>query len=172
MKDSDTLAPAIPVVTSGYPFVHNKQLTNLALNKPATASSEWSAAWKATNATDSNMDSYWSPKYPWDSQSGDLSWWKVDLGSVCTIFRIELATRPSLPLARYNFEVHASNTVNMENYIVLGIVGSCDIIPDGGTWVLNLPTSVSCRYLRAMKTVKERSLEVDFAIAEFRAFGY
>lgn len=160
------------VGTSHYPYVHNTALTNLALNKPATASSEWNDSWKAGNATDNNMDSYWSPKYPWDSQAGDLSWWKVDLGSVCKIHRIELATRPGLPLARYNFEIHASNQVNMENYTVLGIVGSNDIIPDGGTLVLNLPSAFSCRYLRAMKTVKERSLEVDFAIAEFRAFGY
>jgi hypothetical protein len=60
----------------------------------------------------------------------------------------------------------------MEDYIVLGKVGSCENIPGDGIWVLELPTPVSYRYLRAMKTVKERNIEIDFAIADFRVIGY
>jgi hypothetical protein len=153
-----------------YPAVHRRSLTNLALKKPASSSSEWDANWKAANGNDGNMDTYWSPKYPKDT--ADLSWWQVDLQGTPQIVRIELATRPGLPLARYNFEIQASNDGMMQDYIVLGKVSSCDIIPDGGTWVLELPTPVSYRYLRAMKTVKERNVEVDFAIADFRVIGY
>lgn len=153
-----------------YPMVHRRSLINLSRNKPASASSEWSADWRAANGNDGNMDTYWSPKYPKDTP--DLSWWQVDLQGTPQIIRIELVTRPGLPLARYNFEIQASNDVNMEDYIVLGKVGSCDIIPDYGTWVHELPTPVSYRYLRATKTVKERSVEVDFAIADFRVIGY
>lgn len=154
------------------PLIRRKKLTNLAFKKPTRASSEWNNDWRASNANDGNVDTYWSPKYPKDTPSDELSWWQVDLGNIYQLVRVELMTRPGLPLARYNFEIQASNDEEMDEYIVLGRVGSCDIIPDYGTLVLDFAAPVSCRYLRATKIVKERSIEVDFAIAEFRAIGY
>jgi beta-glucosidase len=57
---------------------------NLALEKPATASSTYAAAYAPENAVDGNPDSYWSSRF----KDGD--WLMVDLGEKKTIRRVKI----------------------------------------------------------------------------------
>jgi hypothetical protein len=174
---SSALFPTTQQETTMGPIPAN--LTNLALNQPATASSYWSDAWKPEFGNNGNIGNAWAPKYRNGLPSvnpGDpfpVSWWQVDLSSICQIWSIELVVRQDgdRPWSRYNFAIWASNNVDMSNPIVLGGVGSDDLVQYQGTFVLRLANSVNVRYIRATKLVRETTNDVDFGIADFRVWG-
>jgi hypothetical protein len=139
---------------------------NLALNRPASASSTFDGSLPASKANDGttniNGSSGWSPT------SGDTSpWWQVDLGSAQQLGTIELVTRQGLDQAntRRNFEVRASNDSSFASYTVLGSQGNASLVHES-TWRLPVANSNSFRYLRVAKTTNEY-----FFIAELRAYA-
>jgi len=161
------------------------KLTNLALNKTATASSSWDATYVPSNANDGKIvNTYpdgWAPKASPASRIGEPtsqedepSWWQVDLGASYQIARIELVTRQleDYPLSRYNFEIRASNHEGMDEYAVLGRQGCSNAIPFKGTWVTDVTDPNSYRYIRAAKIAKDYCGWWEFFIAELRVLGY
>ncbi|KJQ52801.1 galactose-binding domain-containing protein [Microbacterium sp. SA39] len=84
--------------------------TNLALNKAATQSSQWSGAATAARAVDGNTDgNFASGSVSHTDANGQANpWWQVDLGSVQSIGDIEVHNRTdccSDRLAGYKVEV-------------------------------------------------------------------
>lgn len=140
--------------------------TNVALNKPASASSEWSpdcAARKANNGSTDATDTCggWSPNDP-----EPVSWWQVDLGSAYRITSLELVTRQNCcdnPSTRQDFTLQASNDPNFGSYVVLGSQGNTPL-PFQATWSANVSDPNSYRYIRAVRNGY-------FFIAELRVFG-
>lgn len=136
-------------------------VTNVALNKPASASSEYAADYNASKAVD-GMTSGWSP-----TGEDSVPWWQVDLGNTYRITSIELVTRQELDqdTTRRNFEVRASNSADFSTYTVLGTQGSTTL-PFAGVWTQPVTNTTRFRYVRATKTIAEY-----FFIAELRVFG-
>ncbi|MFI5707037.1 discoidin domain-containing protein [Kribbella sp. NPDC051620] len=64
--------------------------TNLALNKPATASSQVNGTQAATTATDGNANTYWE-----SNNNAFPQWLQVDLGSVRSIGKVTLKLPPT-----------------------------------------------------------------------------
>ncbi|MGW6281237.1 choice-of-anchor D domain-containing protein [Kribbella sp. NPDC055071] len=64
--------------------------TNLALNKPATASSQVNSTQAATTATDGNANTYWE-----SANNAFPQWLQVDLGSARSIGKVTLKLPPS-----------------------------------------------------------------------------
>lgn len=152
-------------------------LPNLALNKPATASSYLSDAFQVRYGNDGNNNTFWAPKYrSLLTSPEEISWWQVDLGGCHQIVRIELVGRQDdnagnvWALTRYNFAIVGSNDSQMQEQTILGEQKSP--LPFNGTFVLDLDEPVSFRYIRATKLVREAWNEVDFAIADLRVRGY
>src|SRR5690242_5526268 len=69
-------APAAAAATCG--------TTNLALNRPTTASSLENSSFPAANATDGNLGTRWSSAF------ADPQWLEVDLGSAQSICQVTL----------------------------------------------------------------------------------
>ncbi|HEY4035968.1 MAG TPA: discoidin domain-containing protein [Ktedonobacteraceae bacterium] len=152
-------------------------LPNLALNKPATASSCLNDAYKPANGNDGNLGTYWFPKYRNELTSPDeISWWQVDLQGNPKVVRIELIGRQddgagnAWALTRYNFAILGSNDPRMDEYSILGEQRLP--LPFNGTYVLDLDEPSTFRYIRATKLVREAWNEVDFAIVDLRVRGY
>jgi hypothetical protein len=138
---------------------------NIALNKPASASSRYDAAY----GPNFGNDGITSDGNGWASASGAAAdWWQVDLGSAFNINRVELVSRQNVdqPATRRNYEVRASNNADMSNYVVLATTGSTAFAHQG-TWSAAVSNSNSYRYLRVAKTIPESSF-----LAEFRAYGF
>lgn len=140
--------------------------TNLALNRPATASSQWAdicAAAKANNGSDDSNDSCggWSP-----TGADTQPWWQVDLGQAYTLTTLELVTRQNCcdePATRQNFEIRASNDPSFASSVVLGSQGSTSL-PFKAIWTQSVSDTNGYRYVRATKSGY-------FFIAELRVFG-
>ena len=139
---------------------------NLALGRPASASSQWSDACAAAYANDSSDNASggcggWSP-----SSADAQPWWQVDLGNAYRISTLELVTRQNCcdaPETRQNFEVRASNDPSFASYVVLGTQGAT-ALPFKATWSRAVTDTNGYRYIRATKTGY-------FFIAELRVFG-
>jgi hypothetical protein len=137
---------------------------NIALNKLASASSSWNTGF----GPNFGNDGITSNGNGWSSASATVAdWWQVDLGSAFNINRVELVARQNTdqPETRRNYEVRASNSADMSNYVVLATTGST-AFPHQGTWSAAVSNSGSYRYLRVAKTIPEYSF-----FAEFRAYA-
>ncbi len=78
VEETTTEAPTTEVPTTSQPTV-----TNIALNKPATASSIEGVEYDASKAFDGDMNTRWS------SQFSDDQWLTVSLGKICHIEYVE-----------------------------------------------------------------------------------
>jgi hypothetical protein len=140
--------------------------TNVALNKPASASSEWSSDCTVAKANNGSTDAGDSCG-GWSTSASDTSgWWQVDLGSAYRITSLELVTRQNCcdnASTRQNFELRASNDPNFGSYVVLGSQGSTPL-PFQATWSANVSDTNSYRYVRAVRNGY-------FFIAELRVYG-
>jgi hypothetical protein len=159
-------------------ILQRAKLPNLALGKPATASSFLGDAWKVEYGNNGDPGNFWAPKYRNQlTTPEEISWWQVDLGvQPSRIIRIELVGRQDdnagngWALTRYNFAILGSNDPGMNQNTILGV--QQDPLPFNGTYVLELQEEASFRYIRATKLVREAWNEVDFAIADLRVRGY
>ena len=66
---------------------------NVALNKPASQSSTYSASYPASKAVNGITDG--SSDFSHTNASNRVKWWKVDLQAKYTIGRIKLYNRPN-----------------------------------------------------------------------------
>ncbi|MBN1409796.1 MAG: discoidin domain-containing protein, partial [Spirochaetales bacterium] len=125
---------------------------NLALNRPATASSTENADFPAGNAVDGNTGTRWSSAF------SDPQWIMVDLGSTMTISRIVLRWETACASA---YQIQASN--DGANFTTL-------YTASGNTGGVNdFNVSGSGRYVRMYGT--SRATGWGYSLWEFEVFG-
>jgi hypothetical protein len=125
---------------------------NLALNQPATVSSEQSATYPASAAVDGSLSTRWS------SAASDPQWLEVDLGATHTISQVVLYWENAYGKA---FEIQTSNDNSTWTTIYSTTTGT------GGTQTLNV--TGSGRYIRMYGTV--RGTGYGYSLWEFQVFG-
>ena len=129
--------------------------TNLALNKPAVASSA-EGPFSAGSAFDGN------PGTRWGSEFADDEWLRVDLGSSYALCEVTLAWEAAFGRA-YELRLGSNTDINASQVIATVSDG------DGGTDVVATDNSVSGRYLW-MKGVG-RGTGYGYSLWEMEVFG-
>ncbi len=140
-------------------------LPNLALNKPATASSSYDSGTLPGTANDGVINNSWYAG--WSAGTEDTSpWWQVDLGELKKISMIELTPRHVFdqPMTRKNFEIRVSNDPTFATYTVVYTQGNTPLRFDS-TLKADVTDSNSYRYVRVAKTQPEY-----FCIGEVKVF--
>jgi hypothetical protein len=125
--------------------------TNVALNRPATASSVQSAAFPASNAVDGN------PGTRWSSAFSDPQWLQVDLGSVQSVCQVTLVWETAFGKA---FQIQTSNDGTTWTSIFSTTTGT------GGTQTLSV--AGSGRFIRMLGTA--RGTQFGYSLWEFQVF--
>jgi hypothetical protein len=126
--------------------------TNLALNRPATASSSEAVGTTANLAVDGNTTSRWSSAF------SDPQWIYVDLGSTRTISRVVLNWEAAYATA---YQIQTSNDAVTWTTIFSTTTG------DGG--IDDLAVSGSGRYVRMYGTA--RATPYGYSLWEFEVYG-
>jgi hypothetical protein len=127
--------------------------TNLALGRPATASTSY-PGFPASNATDGNSASRWS------SQFSDSQWIYVDLGSVYTIRQVLLRWETAYGRG-YRLQVSSDAASWMDVYATT--------TGDGGTDDITLSSPISGRYVRMLGT--QRGTVYGYSLWEFEVYA-
>ena len=146
---SATAVGATPTATTTPPAA-----TNLALRKPATASSVGSSPYSvlASNAFDGNLTSRWSSAF------SDPQWLQVDLGSTQSISSVVITWETAYAKA---FQIQTSNDAKNWTTIYSTTSGK------GGTQTLTV--SGSGRYVRMYGT--QRATNWGYSIFEMAVYG-
>jgi uncharacterized repeat protein (TIGR01451 family) len=126
--------------------------TNVALNKPTTASSVENPGTPASNATDGNLATRWS------SASSDPQWLAVDLGSTQSICEVVLYWEAAFATA---FQIQTSNDGTTWTPIFSTTTGPGGVQP--------LFVSGSGRYIRMYGTA--RATQFGYSLFEFQVFN-
>ena len=126
--------------------------TDLALNKPTTASSTENAGTPAANATDGNTGTRWSSAF------SDPQWLQVDLGATHTICQVALNWEAAYATA---FQIQTSNDAANWTSIYSTTAGA------GGNQTLNV--SGSGRYIRLYGTA--RATQYGYSLWELSVYG-
>uniref|UniRef100_A0ABM0LU11 Cell wall protein AWA1-like n=1 Tax=Saccoglossus kowalevskii TaxID=10224 RepID=A0ABM0LU11_SACKO len=90
---SDSLDIAGTALVSAEDFCPKPSLTNVALDKTATQSSDWSVSFPASNAVDGNTNTHWGSGSCTSTQRDVNAWWKVDLGENYLVYEVILTNR-------------------------------------------------------------------------------
>jgi hypothetical protein len=116
--------------------------TNLALNKPATASG-YTQSYVPANAVDGNTSSYWE-----STDNAFPQWLQVDLGSATAVGRIVMDLPPSTSWGTRTQTITIQGSTDGTNYTTL--VGSAGYTfnPSTGNTVTVTFSAASIRYLR------------------------
>jgi glucose/arabinose dehydrogenase len=144
---STTRPTARPTPTSTTP-----PRSNLALNRPATASSVEAAGFEAAKAVDGNTGTRWS------SAASDPQWIRVDLGSSVAIGRVVLRWEAAYGRS---YQVQVSNDGSTWTNVFTTTAG------DGG--VDDLTVSGSGRYVRMNGTA--RGTQWGYSLWELEVYG-
>ena len=136
--------------------------SNRALNKPASSSSNYAAAYDADNANDGAQNNIWS-----STNSDTSASWSVDLSSAYQIQEVQVVTRQDVDqsVTRRNFEIRGSNDPSFGTYSVLASQGSTPLA-HASTLIAPVSNSTGFRYLRVAKTDGGY-----FTLAEVKVFG-
>ena len=125
--------------------------TNIALNRPATASSLENSGFPASNAVDGNTGTRWSSAF------SDPQWLEVDLGSTQSICQVTLNWEAAYATA---FQIQTSNDNSTWTTIYSTTTGT------GGTQTLSV--TGSGRYIRMYGTA--RATPYGYSLWEFQVF--
>ena len=126
---------------------------NLALNKPATASSLENASYAAPNAVDGSATTRWS------SQFSDPQWLQVDMGQTYNISQVSLTWENAYATA---YQIQVSNDATNWTSIYTTTTGA------GGTEKLT-GLSGTGRYIRMYGT--QRATQYGYSLWEFAVYG-
>jgi len=143
------------------PAIDQSTLINVALKRPATASSThiWSGTVSTPDAANDGELQVAGKNSIWHSESntGKLEWWQVDLGRGYRIQLIEILYRTDQdqPLTRRNFEVRGSNDPNFATSSLLASQGDSPAAFQQ-PWRAQTLDSGSYRYVRVQKTKIDR----------------
>ncbi|MER7006563.1 PQQ-dependent sugar dehydrogenase [Dactylosporangium sp. NPDC000555] len=127
--------------------------TNLALNKPATASSTESAAYPASYAVDASATTRWASAF------SDPQWIQVDLGATYTVSRVRLLWEAAYASA-YQIQTSANGTTWTTVRSITGGDGGVDDHTG-----LNAPA----RYVRIYGTA--RATQWGYSLFSFEVYG-
>ena len=108
---------------------------NLALNRPAVASSDEGGVWAASYAVDGNATTRWS------SQFSDNQWIYVDLGSSRSISGVVLSWEAAYGKS---YQIQVSDNANQWTTV------ATETNSDGG--IDDIPVSATGRYVRMLGT--------------------
>ena len=170
---------AVPVPPLAAAFPNTATLTNVALNKPASASSVrvWPDVTGDPASGNDGLVNLNGKVSLWHSQSNtnQPEWWQVDLGMAYRLAGIELVFRPDLDQVncRRNFMVLGSSTPEFDNPTVLAMREG-DAVPFGQTWRWGVADTGSYRYVRVQKTDwndRDSAGEYYFNVTELRLFA-
>ncbi len=125
---------------------------NLALGKPATASSSESTTYAPARAVDGDTNTRWSSTFI------DPQWLMVDLGFPCQISTIELVWETAYAKA-YKIQTSLDNITWSDMYSTTASPGGTE----------RLPASAIGRYVRMHGTA--RSTQYGYSLKEFRVLG-
>ncbi len=159
-RDESTVPITVPT-TAPPAAVDASTLVNVALNRPATASSTrvWPNTISTPDAANDGEMSVAGKNSIWhsDSNTNKLEWWQVDLGRGYRVNIVEILFRADLdqPLTRRNFEVRGSNDPNFGSSALLAAQGDA---PSGfgQIWRAQVNDAGSYRYVRVQKTKIDR----------------
>lgn len=148
---------AVPGAPAAATFPTATTLTNVALNRPATASTV--KAWPdvtgdpASAVDNQTMVNGKASLWHSASNTGQPEWWQVDLGMAMRIAGIEIQFRKDQDQAncRRNFVVLGSDTPDFENAVVLGLQDS-SAVPVSQNWRVGVAETSTYRYVRVQKT--------------------
>lgn len=137
---------------------------NLALNKTATASSEFNSGLPASNAFNGNRSDMWASGGAEDKNP----YIQVDLGEPMQIGAVEIVHRPDGNSAgqRAFFEVQVSNDPEFKTYEVIGVQGS-QPYEYGWSYITNCTLTEKFQYVRMQRTHNTGHI----AIAEMLVYG-
>lgn len=141
-----------PVLPPTTPPVNPPTSTDLALNKPAVASSQEGAGMAATHAVDGNTNTRWA------SQWSDAQWIYVDLGSSKTIGRVVLKWEAAYGK---NYQIQVSDNASSWTTVYSTTTG------DGGTDDITL--NGTGRYVRMNAT--QRGTGYGYSLWDFEVYG-
>ena len=153
-------------------------LANVALNRPATASSvrQWSDVIGLASAANDGQSAVSGKNSAWhsDSNTGKPEWWQVDLGRKFQIASVEIVFRndQDQPVTRRNFEVLASNDPSFKTSTKLGERGETPV-PFKQTWLASVTVADGFRYVRVQKTRIDKDAygQSFFTFEEARVFA-
>ncbi|MGH9767471.1 MAG: discoidin domain-containing protein [Blastocatellia bacterium] len=153
-------------------------LANVALNRPATASSvrQWSDVIGTPNAANDGQTGGSGKASAWhsDSNTGKPDWWQVDLGKKFQLTSVEIVFRndQDQPVTRRNFEILASNDPSFKTSTKLTGRGETPV-PFKQTWRANVTEAEGFRYVRVQKTKIDTDAygQSFFTFEEARVFG-
>jgi len=126
---------------------------NLALNQPATSSSNESASYPPSNAVDGNTTTRWSSGF------SDPQWLQVDLGATKTISKVILRWEAAYGKS---YQIQVSNDATTWTSIYSTTTGA------GGTETLSVPAGSSGRYIRMYGTL--RGTSYGYSLYEFEVY--
>src|SRR5262249_29107787 len=115
--------------------------TNLALGKPATASSIESAALAAAKGNDGSSSTRWA------SAEKDGQWWQVDLGSTTTVARVTIDWEAAYA-AKYNIQTSVNGT---------SFTTAATVTSTGPGFKSTSFTATSARYVRILSVTRGTS---------------
>jgi hypothetical protein len=138
----------------------NASVTNLALNKPVTASSEPQPENPAASAVDGNTATRWSA-------TGYPQWLEVDLGEVATLSRTELVCYSD---RAYQYTIQARSSTSASWTQIVNRSSNTTPGTVAAPIVDNL-SSVSARYVRVNITGASGYTGPWASLSEFRVFG-
>ena len=148
---------ATPGAPASATFPNTATLTNVALNRPAAASSvkAWPDVTGDPASAVDNQTTVNGKASLWHSasNSGQPEWWQVDLGLAMRVAGIEILFRKDQDQAncRRNFVVLGSDTPDFENAVVLGLQDST-AVPLSQSWRVGVAETSTYRYVRVQKT--------------------
>jgi hypothetical protein len=169
----------IPTSSSRTPPTPNLALANVALNRPATASSvrQWSDVIGVASAANDGQSAVSGKNSAWhsDSNTGKLEWWQVDLGKKYQIASVEIVFRndQDQPITRRNFEVLGSNDPSFKTSTKLAERGETPV-PFKQTWQAGVTVTEAFRYIRVQKTKIDKDAygQSFFTFEEARVFAH
>lgn len=154
-------------------------LANVALNRPATASSvrQWSDVIGLASAANDGQSAVSGKNSAWhsDSNTGKPEWWQVDLGRKYQIASVEIVFRndQDQPITRRNFEILGSNDPSFKTSAKLAARGETPV-PFKQTWQAGVTATEAFRYVRVQKTKIDKDAygQSFFTFEETRVFAY
>ncbi|MGE0130338.1 MAG: discoidin domain-containing protein [Blastocatellales bacterium] len=157
----------------------NLALANVALNRPATASSvrQWSDVIGMASAANDGQSAVSGKNSAWhsDSNTGKPEWWQVDLGKKYQIASVEIVFRndQDQPVTRRNFEVLGSNDPSFKTSTKLAERGETPV-PFKQTWQAGVTVTEAFRYVRVQKTKIDKDAygQSFFTFEEARVFAH
>ncbi|MBN1409412.1 MAG: discoidin domain-containing protein [Spirochaetales bacterium] len=149
---TSTPTPAAVQTNSPVPTTPPSNTTNLALNRPATSSSDENASFTANYAVDGNTGTRWSSGF------SDPQWIQVDLGTTANVSSVVLRWEPAYATS---YQIQISSDAS--NWTTLWSTTS----GSGGNVTINV--SGSGRYVRMYGTA--RATQWGYSLWEFEVYG-